>query len=285
MPKPTSGDFPMHVWRINSDPAYSTFPTQAEFEAAASAKKVIANMAADSKGYASAVWVDIDLACGQCHGGSAGAGAVKNGAPYWSKASLAVFAKAMHTVPTPTTPPPAIVPGASTFTLDGFAATYTDHATGGSGNLTVKVTWGDGKTSLVAPGSVTTHNYTRARTFNAKSTVFDMGVNGTKRQMLTSTTASLTVAPLSISGTVNDSAGNALKGVVVTLKQGTIARKRTVTRVDGSYLLNNVLPNASTTTSGTPYTLVPTKKNMTFPAGATFTVTNAPVSAATITAN
>jgi hypothetical protein len=178
-----------------------------------------------------------------------------------------------------------IVPGASAFSLAGFAATYPDQSTGGSGNLSVKVTWGDGKTSLVAPGSVTVHNYTRARTFNAKATVFDMGVNGSKRQIGTPITASLTVAPLSISGTVRDNAGNALRNVVVTLKQGTIARKRTVTRVDGSYLLSNVLPNASTTTSGTPYTLVPTKKNMTFPAGATFTVTNAPVSAATITAN
>jgi hypothetical protein len=276
----------MHVWRINSDAAYSTFPTKAEFEGNT---KKIANTAADGA-YANAVWVDIDLACGQCHGGSAGASAVKNGAPYWSKASLAVWAKAMHTPKPSPDPIPPVVP-AGAFTKDGFVATYVGNSSGGSGNLTaLKVTWGDGKTSIVndiASGATATvtHVYTRARTFTAKATVFDL--LGTQKKVSSTITASLTVAPLSISGTVRDNAGNALRNVVVTLKQGTIARKRTVTRVDGSYLLNNVLPNIATgaTTSTMPYTLVPTKKNMTFPAGGTFTVTNAPVSAATITAN
>ena len=31
MPKPTSEGFPMHLWRINTDAAYDTFPSQAEF--------------------------------------------------------------------------------------------------------------------------------------------------------------------------------------------------------------------------------------------------------------
>jgi hypothetical protein len=116
MPKPTAADFPMHVWRINSDANYSTFPTYAEFNGICSngtsttsafctgaggtwtaATNKNANAAADSKGYAKAVWVDIDLACGQCHGGSAGAGATKNGAPYLTKTQMAPLAKAMHT--------------------------------------------------------------------------------------------------------------------------------------------------------------------------------------------
>lgn len=68
MPKPTSGDFPMHVWRINADPNYSTFPSAAQYGAGTIPTKKIANTAPDGS-YTNAVWVDIDLACGQCHGG------------------------------------------------------------------------------------------------------------------------------------------------------------------------------------------------------------------------
>ncbi len=51
-----------HLWRINTDPAYSTFP------AAAMNGVVNANTAPDGN-FAAAVWVDLDAACGQCHGG------------------------------------------------------------------------------------------------------------------------------------------------------------------------------------------------------------------------
>jgi len=87
MPKPTPADFPMHVWRINSDAAYSTFPTKAAFDANT---QKIANAAADSKGYAKAVWVDLDLACGQCHNGAVAE------APVFTKAQMVGAAKVMH---------------------------------------------------------------------------------------------------------------------------------------------------------------------------------------------
>ena len=48
--------------------------------------------------YANAVWVDLDLACGQCHGGSLGAGATQNGALYFSKSQLSSLAINMHNV-------------------------------------------------------------------------------------------------------------------------------------------------------------------------------------------
>jgi hypothetical protein len=225
--------------------------------------------------------VDVQTACGYCHGGSSQT--THNGAPYRTTADLAVWARSMHTpAPTPI-PTGPIVTATSTFSLDGFTATYTDNSTGGSGNLTVKVTWGDGKTSIVVPGSTTTHTYTRARTYNARATVFDMGVNGTLRKTLTAVTATLPVAPLSISGTVRDAGGNPLQGVVMTLKQvtatKTLVRKKAVTRADGTYTFSNVLPNSATgaATSTTPYTLVATKKSFTFPAVGTFSVTNASI--------
>ncbi len=89
MPKPTSGDFPMHVWRINPDASYSTFPTAAEYGAGTSPTKKIANSAADGT-YANAVWVDLDLACGQCHGPAGPA------VHQFSKTALSTFAEVMH---------------------------------------------------------------------------------------------------------------------------------------------------------------------------------------------
>jgi hypothetical protein len=90
MPKPTSSGFPAHLWRIKSDAAYSTFPAAADISG--NVKKV-ANASPDGS-YANAVWVDIDLACGQCHGGSSTV--TKNGAMYKTKEQLAAQAKFMH---------------------------------------------------------------------------------------------------------------------------------------------------------------------------------------------
>ena len=95
MPKPTAGDFPMHVWRINSDVNYSTFPTALEMGIGGTATKKNANTVADDKGYANAVWVDLDLACGQCHGGTSGV--TQNSAPAMTKQQLANAAPLIHT--------------------------------------------------------------------------------------------------------------------------------------------------------------------------------------------
>ena len=55
----------LHLFRINVDKAYSLFPMPAAMSA-----NVAPNTAADGT-FANAAWVDVDLACGQCHGGGA----------------------------------------------------------------------------------------------------------------------------------------------------------------------------------------------------------------------
>ncbi|MBI1815123.1 MAG: hypothetical protein HYR72_09105 [Deltaproteobacteria bacterium] len=64
-----------HVWRINTDPSYSiygdytyAYPVNGA-SAAASAKNVNLSNTAPDDTYADAVWIDLDNACGQCHGG------------------------------------------------------------------------------------------------------------------------------------------------------------------------------------------------------------------------
>jgi hypothetical protein len=117
MAKATSGGFPQHLWRINTDAAYSSFPTKAAFYGGlcsvntgtapfssagctanggtwtAVTKDLNGQIAADGS-YANAVWVDLNSACGQCHGGSSSVTA--NGARYLSLGELATFAYNMH---------------------------------------------------------------------------------------------------------------------------------------------------------------------------------------------
>ncbi len=54
----------LHLFRINTDPSYSTFPAAA----ITGGQVVNANTAPDGT-FTNAVWVDVDAACGQCHGG------------------------------------------------------------------------------------------------------------------------------------------------------------------------------------------------------------------------
>jgi hypothetical protein len=64
-----------HIWRINTDPAYRTYgdytyayPVNGA-SAAAEAKNVNLSPTAPDGDYTNAVWIDLDNACGQCHGG------------------------------------------------------------------------------------------------------------------------------------------------------------------------------------------------------------------------
>lgn len=59
-----------HSFRINVAPTYSTLPVAAAMAATSSSPIVTANTSPDGT-FTNAVWVDLDLACGQCHGGGA----------------------------------------------------------------------------------------------------------------------------------------------------------------------------------------------------------------------
>ncbi len=66
-----------HIWRINTDPSYSTYgdytyayPVNGSSAATAAKNVNLSNTAPDGT-YSDAVWIDLDIACGQCHGGGA----------------------------------------------------------------------------------------------------------------------------------------------------------------------------------------------------------------------
>jgi hypothetical protein len=144
MPLSAPGSSPMHLWRINTDPTYKTMGASQ------------ANIAADGS-YANAAWVDLDHACGQCHG--ADSGPAKPGVPYFTTAALSRVAKGMHNA--------AGVNYAMTFTMSNSPGTLTVNVSasvncgGPCPGLTYAWDWGDGGTGS---GSPTSHTYTAGGT-------------------------------------------------------------------------------------------------------------------------
>jgi len=96
-----------HLFRINTASNYNTFPTASQFYTQG---MTTPNTSADGT-FVSAAWNDVDLACGQCHGGGTGNGnpygltSASPGAPVINRIDLAYYATGMHPtdpqVPTP----------------------------------------------------------------------------------------------------------------------------------------------------------------------------------------
>jgi len=170
-----------HVFRISTDPNYSTFPTAAQYAAG----QTTANTYPEGSTNWPAVAIDLDLACGQCHGG----GPEGAGAKYYpmSKAQLAVKAQNMH--PTTLSPPTAAM--AAKPTVSGYTVTFVDKSTDPqepSYDLRIEVDWGDGTALQTGqPGGTFMHTYNKAGTFTITLAATDT------YDLTGSTTASVTV--------------------------------------------------------------------------------------------
>jgi hypothetical protein len=149
MPKATDAGFPIHLWRISTDVNYKTFPD--------GVTKKNANVDADGK-----IWIDVDIACGQCHGGSKGAGATKDGAFYRSKSQLATWASSFHNGGQDDGGGVQPTVGKGAVTTNLYTVSFTDASTTGA---TISVNWGDGNVDTGNAGETFTHTYTRAKSF------------------------------------------------------------------------------------------------------------------------
>lgn len=134
--------------------------------------------------YAKAVWVDIDLACGQCHGGSKGPSAVANGALYMDKATLASVAVNMHLNEGYNVAPKASMelaakdrsPESGIQVYIGDTVTVTDTSLDLNGDLSsIQVDWGDTTSVTVAPGGTATHTYSSTGDKTITLTAADSG--------------------------------------------------------------------------------------------------------------
>ncbi len=117
--------------------------------------------------YNNAVWVDVDLACGQCHGGSQGPSAVNNGAPYKSKLELAGDAANMHnTIPTVQFTSQAANNGAVQFNASATICP--------SGSCS-SYSWNFGDNSTTGAGVAPSHTYSTAGNYTVTLTAIDNG--------------------------------------------------------------------------------------------------------------
>ncbi|MFI5395598.1 MAG: PKD domain-containing protein [Candidatus Binatia bacterium] len=201
---------PVHVWRINTNASYSTFPTTGQFYGGscsvhtgaiqnAPALPVVylsdtssanctgaspagiwtavpkdrnAQVAPDGT-YANAVWVDLDLACGQCHGGSLGAAATVNNAPYLTKAQLATYAAGIHN-----NGPISVNFGYSLGSPNTLAVTVYAAADCGGPCGAFDWDWGDG--TAHGSGASASHIYAGAGMYAVTLTVTGNGQNASK---------------------------------------------------------------------------------------------------------
>ena len=100
---PTQGVAQSHFFRISVDPNYYTFPTAAQYYSGAPGANAL-NVATDTvTGFTAAIYNDVDVACGQCHGGGNGSGqnpygiAMPNPAPpAFARTYLASAATGIH---------------------------------------------------------------------------------------------------------------------------------------------------------------------------------------------
>jgi PKD repeat protein len=116
--------------------------------------------------------INIQNACGQCHGGSAGPDATKNGAGYRTESYLSMISTGIHM-------PVNLVPVASfTSSISSYTVTLTDTSTDDAPfpPNAVTVTWGDGGIlSTGNAGGSLSHTYATAGTFNIMYTIRDAG--------------------------------------------------------------------------------------------------------------
>ncbi len=117
---PTLGVPQSHFFRISADPNYYTFPTAAQYYGGNTAL----NTATDTvTGFTGAIWNDVDVACGQCHGGGQtgqnpyGIAPPNPAPPAFTRTYLANAATGMHGLDglQPTAAKPTFTPAAGTY--------------------------------------------------------------------------------------------------------------------------------------------------------------------------
>jgi PKD repeat protein len=245
MPKSSTAGSPMHLWRISTDASYATMgATQANTAPAGS--------------YTNAAWVDLDFACGQCHGGSSLI--TTNGAPYITKALLASYAVDMHKNRPTASFTAAVTNSTKSVTVDAF----TSLCSGDVNNCdSFSWAWGDASTTTVAKPTVnpwlSSHVYVAAGTYTIQLTVSQASLSATASRTITITD----VTPPAVGGTCTF-VPNTWKASVIDSTSS--AGSKTITKVvvnwgDGTpYGISNSFPVTTPIvhtylTAGGPYTV------------------------------
>ena len=228
-----------HVWRINTDAAYSTFPSVGQFYGGAcsvhsgaiqNAPYVPVVYLSDTTSAActtaggtwtavtknrnaqtapeynsdgslqstTAVWVDVDMACGQCHGGSLGSTNTHNDAMYMDKGTLAGLASGMHagSSGTPLTASVNYSNDPNTSYLVNFDASGSSCST--AGQCVYQWSFGDSSALATTTTAANTHTYANANTVSATMTIVDTTTQAKSSATISVTPTQIFVAPTAL---------------------------------------------------------------------------------------
>jgi PKD repeat protein len=240
MPKSGGSDSSrMHLWRINTDPNYQTMgATEANL--------------APAPGYVDAAWVDLDRACGQCHGGNGGT--PKPGAPHFTTAQLAEVAEGMHESAGVSYP---VTFGIAISALK-VTVTPSVECGGPCPAFTYDWDWGDG--SAHGTGNPDSHTYASGGQKSITLTVFSGGkkVGSTTRTVTLTTSAPPPVASATCEWTpetwtmkVTDSSTGGTPPLQIVVRWGDSSGPTITTQ-------NGVVSHTYLTPNGAPYTVTET---------------------------
>jgi len=172
----------LHLFRINPDPSYST-----------STGGTYLNAIPDpNNNNFPSVYVDLDLACGQCHGGgdastvtTAKATAQAHGAPYFTKTELAPYAEVMHGGSGSSAPTGKLF----SWTNDSSNSYVVNFTVGGAacteGGCTYTWNFGDGSATLKGPA--VSHDYSTTTAGAPVNVTVTVSNGGTNTQIVTPT--------------------------------------------------------------------------------------------------
>jgi len=252
-----------HFMRINTDPSYVT-----NYNYSVTGP----DNAADDRGYADAVWLDLDIACGQCHGGGSNStdNPPKAGISYLPKSVLAIVAEGMHNPDLAPVAGATCVWTANTWTMD-VTNTSTDDGHDadmlpgdGDALLQIGVDWGDGSVSYGSAATAFNHVYSTTGTFTVSLTATDNNL----QTSTTTCTTQATPAYFSISGTVKKSIAqdseNLNHATVQLLNSANVVIKSVLTRPSGTFSFGSLKPGT--------YKIKAVKRGFTFPAATTIVV-------------
>jgi PKD domain len=198
----------IHLFRISTDVNYTTYPAKP-----ASGTWLIPTVPDPSNNNFPEAYVDLDLACGQCHGGgdastvtAAKKTAQDHGAPYFTKAELVPYAEVMHGGSGSSAPTGKLFmwtndssnPYVVNFTVTGAACT--------EGGCSYKWNFGDNDTTQPNTGAAVSHDYSTTTAGAPVNVTVTVSNGGTNTQIVTPTavhTAPTCSATPPANGTVN----------------------------------------------------------------------------------
>jgi hypothetical protein len=193
--------------------------------------------------------LDINIACGSCHGGGTdkATNPPQAGIMWFSSTELNTYAAGMHTA---SALPPTVSHTGGLAVVKGTATTITDTSIGNNGeaagDISIFINWGDGSTSMGAGGATFSHTYTLAGSFNVVHSATASGITASEPVFQVKVAAE-SVITTSVKISVKDSASAPVQGARLYLKKNGVVYTTGYSKADGGWIFKKLNPASSYT--------------------------------------